>query len=116
MKAQVFDRRLLPFPPGSQVVTVGHGESFITFYPGSVPRVSAGIDEEDEAPVIGRQWFSWSPVDDDHFRWEVAPARVVFPSFAVSLMPVNNDAISYMRRTILPFVLCPDLNDSCCST
>ncbi len=33
-----------------------------------------------QAPAIGRQWHTWSPDQDEHFRYEVAPARRCFDS------------------------------------
>ncbi|KAL6770902.1 hypothetical protein ACKKBF_B33170 [Auxenochlorella protothecoides x Auxenochlorella symbiontica] len=63
-------------PP--QPLTVGDGDAFITFYPGDVMKLTAGV--EFEAPAIGRQWHTWSPDQDEHFRYEVAPARRCFDS------------------------------------
>lgn len=63
---------------------VQEGESFVAFFPGPSTQLSVGVDHAAVAPVIGRQWFSWSPGRDDHFRWEVAPARTFFASADVS--------------------------------
>lgn len=62
-------------PALSSQVTVSDGEAFVSFTPDSRPRLSAGIDFSHLAPVIGRQWATWSPLDDDHFYLSVAPAR-----------------------------------------
>ncbi|KAL4433595.1 hypothetical protein ABPG75_000036 [Micractinium tetrahymenae] len=66
-----------------EMVTVQDGEAFITFYPGPSARVTVGVDHSAEAPIVGRQWFSWSPEDAgyttaDHFRYAVAPALTVY--------------------------------------
>ncbi|PSC74552.1 UDP-3-O-[3-hydroxymyristoyl] N-acetylglucosamine deacetylase 2 [Micractinium conductrix] len=70
-----------------EVVTVRDGEAFITFYPGPSARVTVGVDCAVEAPVIGRQWFSWSPDDagyhaGEHFKLTLAPARTFYASTA----------------------------------
>ena len=88
------------------------GESFITYYPGPTSRVTGaqpaclhwplfwasarglqpallgpmcavGVDCSAEAPVIGCQWFTWSPEGSEHFRWALAPARTFFASAEV---------------------------------
>ena len=88
----------------SEVVTVHEGDAFISFFPSGVPKVTAGIDYHPDTPIIGRQWFTWSPADvdsesessstkergtedertydgpineEEHYRWEIAPARMV---------------------------------------
>lgn len=74
-----------------EMLTVQDGEAFITLYPGPVPKVTVGVDFGEADGVAGRQWFSWSPADstasrewDQHYRWEVAPARTVIPSIEVA--------------------------------
>ncbi|GAB4813684.1 hypothetical protein N2152v2_000730 [Parachlorella kessleri] len=78
-------------PSPMQPIVVQEGESFVAFYPGPTARLSVGLDYSAVAPVIGRQWFSWSPeplagspeqpaAEPESFRWEVAPARTCFPS------------------------------------
>jgi UDP-3-O-acyl-N-acetylglucosamine deacetylase len=64
-------------------VTVQEGESFITFYPGPVMRLSVGLNWSSTAPVVGCQWFTWSPDSQhgrDHFCSVLAPARTCYPS------------------------------------
>lgn len=75
-------------PNPQDMLTVSDGDAFVSFYPGKTARVTAGVDHTAEA--IGRQWFTWGPADstqadnyDNHYRWEVAPARKVFPSAEV---------------------------------
>lgn len=51
-------------------------------------RPAVGVDCAVEAPVIGRQWFSWSPDDagyhaGEHFKLTLAPARTFYASTAV---------------------------------
>ena len=65
------------------MVTVSRGDSFITFYPSDTLKISCGVDHAKEAPIIGRQWFSWAPFQDDHYRWIVAPARTFYRSMKV---------------------------------
>lgn len=62
-------------PALSQQVTVTDGEAFISFTPDKRPRLSAGIDFTHLAPVIGRQWATWSPLDSEHFYETVGFAR-----------------------------------------
>ena len=60
-----------------QVVTVQEGDAFLMYIPGSSMRVSYGIDHTAEARVIGTQWASWSALDveNEHYKWTIAPAR-----------------------------------------
>lgn len=51
--------------------------------------ITAGVDYMASSEAIGRQWVTWktsdaSPDDDfaNHYRWVLAPARPVFPSYA----------------------------------
>lgn len=82
------DRRA---PVPEEIITVqGENGSFITFYPGESTTITAGVDYEKEAPVVGRQWHTWktedATPDDDfycHYRWKIAPSRPVFKSFEV---------------------------------
>ena len=66
----------LPLLHGQQVVTAG----------GPAARrkeLSAGVEHEEEAPIIGRQWFSWGaavPGDANHPRWLWLCARNYAPS------------------------------------
>jgi hypothetical protein len=57
---------------------------------GGPPEISCGVDHEVEAPVIGRQWYSWMvDTDDDHvFRRQIAPARTFVPSLKVRIQVV----------------------------
>ena len=66
-----------------QMVTVSRGDAFITFYPSDTLKVSCGVDHAAEAPIIGRQWFSWAPFQDDHYRWVIAPAKAFYKSMKV---------------------------------
>lgn len=65
------------------MVTVSRGDAFITFYPSDTLKISCGVDHAKEAPIIGRQWFSWAPFQDDHYRWIIAPARTFYKSMKV---------------------------------
>jgi hypothetical protein len=82
------DRRALV--PEEIITVQGKNGSFITFYPGKSTTITAGVDYEKEAPVVGRQWHTWktedaTPDDDfySHYRWKIAPSRPVFKSFEV---------------------------------
>ena len=68
---------------GMQMVTVSRGDAFITLYPSDTLKLSCGVDHAKEAPIIGRQWFSWAPFQDDHYRWIIAPARTFYKSMKV---------------------------------
>ncbi|XP_057834238.2 probable UDP-3-O-acyl-N-acetylglucosamine deacetylase 1, mitochondrial isoform X2 [Cryptomeria japonica] len=50
------------------------GESFVAVYPAASTRITYGIDFQ-QAPAIGCQWFSWSPVDSMTYKEKVAPSR-----------------------------------------
>ena len=93
-----------------EMVTVSGGAgrpgAFVSFYPSAsgdghsaadagreasevVTTITAGVDFfEHAASSVGRQWVTWktsdaSPADDfaGHYRWALAPARPVFPSY-----------------------------------
>jgi UDP-3-O-[3-hydroxymyristoyl] N-acetylglucosamine deacetylase len=81
--------RTAPAPQEMITVRDPTGDGFISFYPGLQPRITAGVDHAAESHLVGRQWFTWGPSDstpDDnferHWRWQVAPARVTYPSRA----------------------------------
>ncbi|KAL3153399.1 hypothetical protein ABBQ38_011737 [Trebouxia sp. C0009 RCD-2024] len=61
-------------------LTVRRDDAFITFFPEGTQRLTYGIDESREATIIGKQWMSWSPGEDHHYRWAIAPARSYHPS------------------------------------
>jgi UDP-3-O-[3-hydroxymyristoyl] N-acetylglucosamine deacetylase len=52
-----------------ETVTVRDGESFISLYPGDGMKVTVGIDHQAEAPVIGKQWYTFDVEKDMHYRW-----------------------------------------------
>eukprot|EP00891_Asterochloris_glomerata_P004694 jgi/Astpho2/4694/Aster-00253 len=65
--------RLLEAP--TSVVMVREGDAFVTFYPERAQRVTCGIDHIGEAMIIGKQWMSWAPAEDEPYRWSLSPAR-----------------------------------------
>ena len=67
-------------------LTLRRGDAFITFFPEGVQRLTYGIDHLKEAPIIGKQWFSWAPAEDKHYRWHIAPARTDAASLQVGLL------------------------------
>lgn len=67
-------------------LTVRREDAFITFFPENTQRLTYGIDESREAAIIGKQWFSWAPSEDQHYRWGIAPARTYAPSLQVCLL------------------------------
>ena len=67
-------------------LTLRRGDAFITFFPEGVQRLTYGIDHLKEAPIIGKQWFSWAPAEDKHYRWHIAPARTYAASLQVGLL------------------------------
>ena len=64
-------------------VTLRRGDAFITFFPEGTQRLTYGIDHLQDAPIIGKQWFSWAPADGQHYRWHIAPARTYAASLQV---------------------------------
>ena len=74
--------RLIPAP--AQIVTVQRQDAFITLFPEDTQRLTYGIDYSDESEVIGKQWFTWAPSEDQHYRWQIAPARTFATSVQVS--------------------------------
>ena len=77
-------RRLQPAPK-EQLTVTGPDGSFISFLPDARTRLSYGINHAAEAPIIGSQWFSWSPEESEHYRWAIAPARNYAPSLEVCI-------------------------------
>ena len=75
--------RKLQMEPKGVVTVRGQDGSFVSFFPEQQTRVTYGIDHHAEAPIIGKQWLSWSPDDDEHYRWAIAPARTFAPSLEV---------------------------------
>ena len=59
----------------ASVVMVREGDAFVTFYPEKAQRVTCGIDHIGEAMIIGKQWMSWAPAEDEPYRWSLSPAR-----------------------------------------
>ena len=64
-------------------LTLRRGDAFIQFFPEATSRLTYGIDHTQEAPIIGKQWFSWAPSEDQHYRWQIAPARTYAASLPV---------------------------------
>ncbi|PNW71416.1 hypothetical protein CHLRE_16g653350v5 [Chlamydomonas reinhardtii] len=58
-----------------EVVSVQRGASFVTLYPEDTFRLTVGLDRHLEAPVIGKQWFSWCMFEDLHYMHSLADAR-----------------------------------------
>ncbi|KAG2451879.1 hypothetical protein HYH02_003654 [Chlamydomonas schloesseri] len=70
-----------------QVVAVQRGASFVTLYPEDTFRLTVGVDRHLEAPVIGKQWFSWCMFEDVHYMQSLADARswVTSPQQAMAM-------------------------------
>jgi UDP-3-O-acyl-N-acetylglucosamine deacetylase len=68
-----------------QVVTVQDGDSFISLYPSDELKITYGLNLEEAAPVIGKQWFTWVPSNDPHYRWHISPARTFYTSLEVCM-------------------------------
>lgn len=75
--------RKLQMEPKDLLTVRGPEGSFISFFPEQQTRLTYGIDHQAEAAIIGKQWMSWSPDEDDHYRWAIAPARTYAPSLEV---------------------------------
>lgn len=80
------DKATRHFLAPKQQLTVRRDDAFITFFPENTQRLTYGIDESREATIIGKQWMSWSPGEDHHFRWAIAPARSYYPSLQVHVL------------------------------
>ena len=52
-------------------------------------QLTAGVDHAAAAPIIGRQLVSWAPGggEQNHYRWQVAPARNYAESTDVRILP-----------------------------
>ena len=61
------------------------GNSFISLYPSDRPRLTVGLDHHIDAPIIGKQWVTWCPLEDEHFRWTIGAARWYAPTGQVSI-------------------------------
>ena len=64
---------------------VQRGNSFISLYPSDRPRLTVGLDHHIDAPIIGKQWVTWCPLEDEHFRWTIGAARWYAPTGQVNL-------------------------------
>jgi UDP-3-O-acyl-N-acetylglucosamine deacetylase len=64
-------------------------DAHATLVPALFPRYTAGVDRSNQAPVIGTQWHSWAYARGEHFRYDLAPARMVASS---------RDELSALRR------------------
>ena len=82
--------RKLQMEPKDVITVRGQNGSFISFFPEQQTRVTYGIDHHEEAPIIGKQWMSWSPDEDEHYRWAIAPARTYAPSIEVRLPALSS--------------------------
>ena len=83
-------------------LTVRREDAFITFFPEKTQRLTYGLDETREAPIIGKQWFSWAPSEDLHYRWGIAPARTYAPSLQVCFLPPGMLAFPYKVCMFFP--------------
>ena len=75
--------RKMQMEPKEVLNVRGLNGSFISFFPEQQTRLTYGIDHHTEAPIIGKQWMTWSPDEDEHYRWSIAPARNFAPSLEV---------------------------------
>lgn len=88
-------------------LTVCREDAFITFFPENTQRLTYGIDESREASIIGKQWFSWAPSEDQHYRWGIAPARTYAPSLQVCWLYFSRCSSSFFPGTLLPLHTTP---------
>ena len=85
----------------------GPDGSFISFHPDTATRLSYGINHAVEAPIIGSQWFSWSPEEGEHYRWAIAPAQNYAPSLEVSTAPAELRCVYDVEGHACCFVAIP---------
>lgn len=71
------------YASSGEVLSLREGDAFLAYYPEETPRLTCGVDHLEEAPVIGKQWYSYAPLEDDHYRWVLGPARTYFTSMQV---------------------------------
>lgn len=90
-------------------LTVRRDDAFITFFPEGTQRLTYGIDESREATIIGKQWMSWSPGEDHHYRWAIAPARSYHPSLQVCVCALQISPLILVKDTSSHDQRLPDL-------
>ena len=56
-------------------VIVRDKDAFIMFTPQDQSKISYGIDLTYKSTAIGKQWFSWTPLEDAKYDVVIAPAR-----------------------------------------
>jgi UDP-3-O-[3-hydroxymyristoyl] N-acetylglucosamine deacetylase len=56
-------------------VIVRDKDAFIMFTPQDQSKLSYGIDLTYKSTAIGKQWFSWTPLEDAKYDVDIAPAR-----------------------------------------
>lgn len=64
----------------NKFITLNSNDSFISYYPDTSSKITVGLDLSKNAPIIGKQWFSYNIFEDDHYKWEIAPARMYINS------------------------------------
>ncbi|KAG1681298.1 hypothetical protein FOA52_007344 [Chlamydomonas sp. UWO 241] len=67
------ERRLVLRPPGP--IIVREGDAWISVVPADDIQVTVGLDHTAESEIIGKQWFSWSLFQGEHYRGAIADAR-----------------------------------------
>jgi UDP-3-O-acyl-N-acetylglucosamine deacetylase len=88
-------------------LTLRREDAFITFFPEGTQRLTYGIDHLKEAPIIGKQWFSWAPSEDKHYRWHIAPARTYAASLQVGLLVDVHSCCDHLCFLHTPSALSP---------
>jgi len=79
-KNQYMKRKKKLHPYANKFITLNSNDSFISYYPDTSSKITVGIDLSKDAPIIGKQWFSYNIFEDDHYKWEIAPARMYINS------------------------------------
>lgn len=87
-------------PIFTNTIVTYKNDAFIAYHPTTTTtttavksgsKITVGVDMSEDAPIIGKQWFTWvPPISDDanpkagggedHFRWQLSPARACFAS------------------------------------
>jgi len=65
----------------NRVLSLCDNDSFITYYPDKITRITVGLDYSLKSPIIGKQWYSYTVHQDDHYKWDIGSARMYIKSF-----------------------------------
>jgi UDP-3-O-[3-hydroxymyristoyl] N-acetylglucosamine deacetylase len=73
-KTNKFDIKL------DKILQVNENDSFIMYQPDNVSKLTVGIDYTKVSPIIGKNWFTYTINEDNHYKWVISPARMYMTS------------------------------------